>query len=610
MRLLYCNGDERLHARTEDNRVAASFPHITISVAHNTGDGTDSAGDLNSLSIGFGMFHAWLFATIYGVEYIFAIPSSSALAGFPSFPAEMSSVVLDTFSITFTLCLLLLAFSNQILLKFYVSKSALALATCLTAIGTFMLYAVGLSASLGWMVAVVASIAMGIGASLMIVLWGTAFSRYEFTSIILNASIAIVIGLAAYLVLVHWVISPFSGIITGALPIFASLLLWKLTPIPYYRRQETPCFRPLSVRRASFTVRVGIPAFIFGFALGALRQACVHQILPYGDITSQLVVGASACAGVIVVIATVALSKSESHWDMIFRCLTPIIALAFLALPQLGGDLGLLAVFFVVCGCICFEALMWIFLSDMAQEFRLSPIFVFGLGRGFLELGAFTGIALSRIAGDGTLLGMALTPEGSLALMFALVVGYALLPRQREIRAITNLRPFDEPGYNAMISEINQSQEERHAARLAAEAAEEAQPSEETAIEVEERTRAKGRFHVRCEEIADRYMLSRRETEVMFLLAKGHNAAFIQDKLCISKSTAKTHINHIYRKLDIHTQQELLNMVEDRPSGDANSGGNGLMPGTDSGSNAGAGARGSSMTTSGSRDIFEPRRRP
>ena len=55
----------------------------------------------------------------------------------------------------------------------------------------------------------------------------------------------------------------------------------------------------------------------------------------------------------------------------------------------------------------------------------------------------------------------------------------------------------------------------------------------------------------------------------MFLLAKGHNAAFIQDKLCISKSTAKTHINHIYRKLDIHTQQELLNMVEDRnPDGE------------------------------------------
>ena len=48
----------------------------------------------------------------------------------------------------------------------------------------------------------------------------------------------------------------------------------------------------------------------------------------------------------------------------------------------------------------------------------------------------------------------------------------------------------------------------------------------------------------------------------MFLLAKGHNAAFIQEKLCISKSTAKTHISHIYRKLDIHNQQELLAMVD------------------------------------------------
>ena len=48
----------------------------------------------------------------------------------------------------------------------------------------------------------------------------------------------------------------------------------------------------------------------------------------------------------------------------------------------------------------------------------------------------------------------------------------------------------------------------------------------------------------------------------MYLLAKGHNAAYIQDSLYISRSTAKTHINHVYRKLDIHSQQELINMVE------------------------------------------------
>lgn len=72
-----------------------------------------------------------------------------------------------------------------------------------------------------------------------------------------------------------------------------------------------------------------------------------------------------------------------------------------------------------------------------------------------------------------------------------------------------------------------------------------------------------GRFRTKCEEIANTYLLSRRETEVLFLLAKGYNAAYIQKKLCITQSTAKTHIYHIYQKLGIHTQQEILTMVSD-----------------------------------------------
>ena len=77
----------------------------------------------------------------------------------------------------------------------------------------------------------------------------------------------------------------------------------------------------------------------------------------------------------------------------------------------------------------------------------------------------------------------------------------------------------------------------------------------------DQRTRD-GRFRAKCETVANTYLLSARETEVMFFLAKGHNAAYIQEKLYISEGTAKTHIRHIYRKLDIHTQQELMRMVE------------------------------------------------
>ena len=85
------------------------------------------------------------------------------------------------------------------------------------------------------------------------------------------------------------------------------------------------------------------------------------------------------------------------------------------------------------------------------------------------------------------------------------------------------------------------------------------------AAEADETEDEKGSFRLRCEELSEQYLLSAREREVLVILAKGHNATFIQEQLCVSKSTAKTHINHIYKKMDIHTQQELLNMVEDRP---------------------------------------------
>lgn len=541
-------------ARFEGSRVAERFPHITISIAHGKDD-SDATGDLNSLSVGFGVFQAWIFLVIFGMGYVFA--PSTLLPSTPVLPEHCLPIVFDTFLLTLGACLLLLAFSNQLLLKFYVGKNALITATCLASMGTLLIYGTGLEPT-GTAFAVVAGALMGMGASLMTVLWGTAFARYEFTTIILNTVVAIVIGVAVYLILIHWAPVPLSGFLACVLPIAASLILWKLTPIPYYRRQEMPIFHPLPIHRTAFVLRFGLPIVIFGFVLGALRHVCLSGLLPYEDLTAQLVIGAAACAGLAAIIATMAISKNESYWDMIFRCVLPAIALAVFCVPHLFGDYALLAGFFVIAGYICFETLMWFLIADLSQEFRLSPIFMFGLGRGLLELGSLIGSWLAQIPGDNTITGAFGNAEGALVLMLALAVAYSLLPRRREVRAIVDPNHVIKmPGYDALQTHIEKQQIED-------EPRQEADSEEVGAAEVDAKIRAKGRFHARCEEIADCYLLSRRETEVMFLLAKGHNAAFIQDKLCISKSTAKTHINHIYRKLDIHTQQELLNMVEDR----------------------------------------------
>ncbi|HIW75404.1 MULTISPECIES: helix-turn-helix transcriptional regulator [Gordonibacter] len=76
-------------------------------------------------------------------------------------------------------------------------------------------------------------------------------------------------------------------------------------------------------------------------------------------------------------------------------------------------------------------------------------------------------------------------------------------------------------------------------------------------------------FERRCTAVADLYQLSPRETDILKFLAKGRNAAYIQNKLTISPHTVKSHIYSIYRKLDIHSQQKLMDFIEEFPVEDA-----------------------------------------
>ena len=65
-----------------------------------------------------------------------------------------------------------------------------------------------------------------------------------------------------------------------------------------------------------------------------------------------------------------------------------------------------------------------------------------------------------------------------------------------------------------------------------------------------------------CKEIIRRYRLSKREAEIFNLIAKGRNAEFVSQELVISIHTAKTHIANIYSKLDVHSSQEMLNLID------------------------------------------------
>ena len=63
------------------------------------------------------------------------------------------------------------------------------------------------------------------------------------------------------------------------------------------------------------------------------------------------------------------------------------------------------------------------------------------------------------------------------------------------------------------------------------------------------------------EAIAHTCQLTPREIEVFRLLSLGRDISTIENDLCISRNTAKMHIRHVYQKLEVHSKQELIDLV-------------------------------------------------
>lgn len=70
------------------------------------------------------------------------------------------------------------------------------------------------------------------------------------------------------------------------------------------------------------------------------------------------------------------------------------------------------------------------------------------------------------------------------------------------------------------------------------------------------------RLDSRCEKLAECYQLTPRERDILSLLCKGHTIKAIYERLIVSENTIKSHIKNIYLKLDTHSRQELIEIVE------------------------------------------------
>ena len=70
-----------------------------------------------------------------------------------------------------------------------------------------------------------------------------------------------------------------------------------------------------------------------------------------------------------------------------------------------------------------------------------------------------------------------------------------------------------------------------------------------------------------CEAVRKAHGLTSRETDILFHFSGGATAQATADALTISTNTVNTHAMSLYRKLDVHTKQELIDLVRGRMRG-------------------------------------------
>jgi DNA-binding CsgD family transcriptional regulator len=67
---------------------------------------------------------------------------------------------------------------------------------------------------------------------------------------------------------------------------------------------------------------------------------------------------------------------------------------------------------------------------------------------------------------------------------------------------------------------------------------------------------------LRIAQVVGEFDLTVREADVLTLLARGRTASYIGKELYISTHTARSHIYHIYQKIGINSQQELISYID------------------------------------------------
>ncbi|WP_232050874.1 LuxR C-terminal-related transcriptional regulator [Arabiibacter massiliensis] len=385
----------------------------------------------------------------------------------------------------------------------------------------------------------------GVGAGPLQVLWGDRFARHSTVfAALASPAAAIVTALVAGLATDN---TSFIGFAIIPLLSFALLLFEaNRTGLTWKDLQRMPAADAGAAASPGEeacgdgekrTAVVGLGVGKLMFSIMTFSFLCrLFDVVPADDDPFAFFGGSAIFSLIVVGVAfllIVARLRDRFNATLTYRLSLPLMVAGFVAIALFFDTHAAVSLLLINVGYEFFDILTWVLFVDVARRRGEHALHIFGLGVAFM----FAGMALGNLAGgviDSLVASgdVQITVVAMLATLCLVVVAFMVLPE----------------GVVAQLSDsVRTGRKEREAeARLD-------EPASEAGV---------GRLERHCACVAEDYGLTPRESEVIVLLAYGRTLSIIARDLQIAKGTARTHIENIYRKLDVHKQQELIDLVE------------------------------------------------
>lgn len=494
-------------------------------------------------ALGFGLCRAWIVAclaipaiheTVYGTNWLYLIMGALA-ALFVAFATHSAVGKSERF-------------------REHAAESTfgLILASALVVPASLMLDSL-LLAFVGFMTG-------GVAAGMLQVLWGERFAAHENTFVTIASALAAIVTAACLapsaevVRMAGYVLFPLCSFLLLVTECKRNRISWRTgrsideidqaaTASSQAKMKDPPPDKPSgkpapAAEREHLVGKLMVSVAIFSFLVRMFDSIPTNGVDPFiafgGSSMFALVV-----VGLAFVVAAVLL-KEKFDVTRVYRIAIPTMVLGCVVLALFFEVNSAIAILLIGIGYEFFDILVWILFADMSRSHRDGAGYIYGLGVASM----FFGMAAGILAGDlvRTLIdsgAVQLTVIAMASIISLVFTGFMLFPEGMMSR-LSPLRPG--------MKRQRKTDERRGDAGEAASSENDA--SKEKSLEE------------RCAAIATGCGLTPRESEVLILLAKGRTVPVIARDLQIAKGTARTHTERIYRKLDVHKQQELIDMVE------------------------------------------------